>query len=193
MQSWQLTAVATCCAEKVSPIIRAIALPDTWETSKKALEFCWRSCAEPHQGDNPGCNLIDELEAVPELKVEYPDSLSFIATIALNFFLYSIRFATSNTDTEKLDNVEFSLMLETFDSIDTSLSGRPDHIQNADTLYEIEKNSQLTIIKILQENCHPTDRTIDLLKEESRIISNSLCHCLPDYIHSFTKSILDRQ
>lgn len=193
MQPWQITAASVACAEKVAPIVRTLALPDTWELAKQCMAYAWRVVNDVATTSEEGERLNDALNSVPEFQVEYPDSLIFIVARVLNLFQYSVISATSNSVIEKVDCVGFSLMLEITEELDLAIQDYPDLVSSTLNIVDAEQASQMTLIAALKKQELPSSDFIETLRQEGQSISALIQTALPTYCYAFVSSLTDLQ
>lgn len=193
MRPWQITAASAVCAEKATPIVSAVALPDTSRIADECLRFAWEASSGLDPDPELGQQLLRDLEATPEWHCEYPDSLNYIVTRALNCFQYSVAAAVSISISDMVNNVGFSLILELANTFDVAVAEYPQLISSDLQIEAAEESSQLSVIAALKAHELPSKNFTDSLRQEASVIRDMFKKALPVYCYSFVSATFRRQ
>ena len=181
MRPWQIIALGASCAEKVTPIVHYLALPDTWDLARRITEFSWSTLAEEAPDVEEASRLQRALESMPEWQIDYPDSLPFVVTQALDLFQFALATVTAPSIAEKADHVGFSSMLERAELFDLAIEQHPELTSPGRGLRSIEEASQRRLVAILDREERPSERVIHELRREAKTISDLFEGAMPVY------------
>ncbi len=190
LQAWQIIALGAVGAEKVAPIIRFLALPDTWSLAEICIETSWSAALEPDSEREKCARLAQALGSVPEWTCEYPDTVIFNVARVLGFVQGALATVTSPSISEKAKYVSFSLMLEVAETFDLSMDRYPELLSSDHRIVPEEKKSQQWLIQQFKEQDRPSPEIIRSLRQETRRISDLFENALPTFCYEFASSLI---
>jgi hypothetical protein len=191
MRSWQINALAAVCAEKVLPIVRYLALPDTFAFAERCVEFTWASVSAKNVNTAEAARLREVFDSLPELQCEYPDSLPFAVTRALSFFDFAISAVNASAmPGEAAKNVGISLIVETAELFDSALDQHPRLEVAALGIGMVEKSSQQQLVATLRGQEKPSQEIIQLIRREARKVADLFELALPAYAYHFISGLI---
>lgn len=189
MSTWQMVAASAVTAEKVSPIIRSLALPATWRTTKLSLDLAWRSVIDLRAHSEEAQFLLHELNAVPEWQCEYPDTLIFAVSKPLDLVRFILTTISSTSNSDMINNIGFSHVLDIADELDVAASDFPDFVAASYSIRNAEQLSQMSIVAALKDQNAPTKVLLEKLQQEAESISKLVKVALPTFCYGFVSAI----
>jgi hypothetical protein len=191
MEEWKITALCAVCAEKVSPIVRFLALPQTWAVANKCLEFAWSCAKQEAINDTRGEELNRALKNTPEWQqCEEPDGLPFVVGNILSLYDFALATISARTRAEKASKVGFSLLLETAELFDLALEARPGDEKRAQRIMDREQSSQINLVETIKSK-ESLDQAVGFLRDEASAVSTCFEEALPVYCHHYVRSLIN--
>lgn len=192
MSAWKITAAAAVTAEKVAPIVRTLALPDTWRTTRQSLALAWQSISESQPNFELATHLLQELNAAPEWQCEYPDTLAFLVSKPLDLVRLALESVAAELPADRREIIGFSHVLDIADELDAVASDYPDLVSSTLEITNTEKSSQMSVVARLAEHDVPSEELLDTLRQESRSIALLIETALPICCYGFASSLCRR-
>jgi len=189
MSAWQIIAASAVTAQKVAPIVRSLALPDTWRTAERSLALAWRSISDPQSNCDEAKQLLHELNAAPEWQCEYPDTLVFYVCKPLDLVRAALEPITERSLAKVAENIGFSHILDIADELDVAASDYPDLVSHRLEITKTEEASQMSLVAILTEHDVPSDELLETLRQESMSISRLIETALPTFCYGFISAL----
>ena len=189
MSAWKIFAVNAVTAEKVSPIVRTLGLPNTWQIVERSLALAWRSLSNSKEIVTEAEQLLNELNAVPEWQCENPDTLTFFLSMPLDIIHTALSAINMERNVEMVHNIGFSHILDIADQLDVAASDYPDLDSIRIAIGNAEKSSQMSIVAALAQYDFPSNELLEVLKQESKSISTLIEGALPTFCFSFVSSL----
>lgn len=192
MSPWKVIAAAATTAEKVSPIVRSLALPDTWRTVESSLNLVWQSVSELPASVDQATQMLHRLNEAPEWQCETPDTLTFFVSkpLDLNCLALSAVASAASTDVNRI--IGFSHILDIADELDVAVAAYPALATHVLEIYEAEKRSQIAIVAKLSSVETPSDELLRFLREEAKAISTLIEKTLPIFCYAFVADLCHR-
>ncbi len=191
MDAWKNIAVGAVCAKKTAPIIRTLALPDTWRLANRCIQFVWQAITDSQPNCEEAEDLLNELNSVAEWQMEYPDTVLFSVLHPLDLVRFPLSMITAKSPKEMLDQCGFSHVLDVADEFDASISDYPEFV-SALEITDMEQGSQISIVNQLAQFDSPEPACLEMLEREAQSISELIKTALPVHCYSFVSGLCSR-
>lgn len=191
MTPWKASALCAASAEKVTPIVGCLALPDTWSLVERSLAFCWRSLTTDVVAGELQ-QLQTALYASPEWNCDDNSCLPWVVKKALDFVNLALSAATSSSPSNHA-LTSLSLLIEFAGVIDHSAQREDDGVlrKTRIELQQTELQSQARSIEALQAATQPSEHLVAVVRQEARVVMAVVGGALPVYCYRYLQSLRD--